>query len=727
MLAAWVFFYGLGSLPLTDWDEAWHAQVASEIVSRGDWLWLHYRNLPYFNKPPLTFWLKAVAFHIGGVNESSARFFPALFGGASVMMTAWFFAKLFDRLTGLLAGFILCTSWLFTLHHAGRSGETDSTLIFFQIMTFISLWQARRNTRWYYLAGVFTALGWMTKGSTAYLLWPVMLLGRLLEHLENRRRYVGPALADGIAPAERDHLNGEVPSAKADPAKSNFIHKVWFRHAAGGLALALGLTLPWQGLMLARYGRVFAKAFYVGEGALPAMQVIENHPGDSTFYLQIFHAFFQPWFLLAAATVVWALWRKRSAIKPAVFYLIAWGGLLLVACSLFATKMVWYATPALPPLAGLAAAAGIGLSRRRGGWMVLLAVAGFGVYQVTEQSWTTVSRSIAGLLVLLAGWRLATPVLWSRLACEARLSDSRIKRASQASRFNHEGGSVADWKLFRWQIGISMFCLAVPLAAHFRVIYGVIVHGKSVAEWSELNVDDEPWRELCRRIDRDFPGRPIVLAGIPLNPAAYFYLHQLRVPSDINSVALERVHELQISDLDPLVITRIEWADTLHAIHFQDQFSEGSLLILRREGIGPVNQRPMMRNYLWGGKETNRVGTHAVTVDSTPPALDIAASRGEGRIFLHVANMNYSRSTEAKFAVKGMVVTGVKVVEIAPESPRQAVQDRQLDAFATKEHVLPEAKVFQWRFPARSVSAVELDCRPGPENGTGPILGQKRG
>ncbi len=105
-------------------------------------------------------------------------------------------------------------------------------------------------------------------------------------------------------------------------------------------------------------------------------------------------------------------------------------------------------------------------------------------------------------------------------------------------------------------------------------------------------------------------------------------------------------------------------------------------------------------------------GTHAVTVDSTPPALDIAASRAEGRIFLHVANMDYSRSTEAKFAVKGMVITAVKVVEIAPESPRQAVQDRQLDAFATKEHVLPGAVVFQWRFPARSVSAVELDCRP---------------
>ncbi len=29
-----------------------------------------------------------------------------------------------------------------------------------------------------------------------------------------------------------------------------------------------------------------------------------------------------------------------------------------------------------------------------------------------------------------------------------------------------------------------------------------------------------------------------------------------------------------------------------------------------REGIGPADRRPWMRNYVWGGKETNRVGTH---------------------------------------------------------------------------------------------------------------------
>ena len=29
-----------------------------------------------------------------------------------------------------------------------------------------------------------------------------------------------------------------------------------------------------------------------------------------------------------------------------------------------------------------------------------------------------------------------------------------------------------------------------------------------------------------------------------------------------------------------------------------------------REGVGPAAKRPWMRNYVWGGKESHRVGTH---------------------------------------------------------------------------------------------------------------------
>ncbi len=104
-------------------------------------------------------------------------------------------------------------------------------------------------------------------------------------------------------------------------------------------------------------------------------------------------------------------------------------------------------------------------------------------------------------------------------------------------------------------------------------------------------------------------------------------------------------------------------------------------------------------------------GAHAVAVSSTPPSLDIAASRSGDRFFLHVANRDYSGSTEVNLAVKGLVVTGGRVFEIALENSRQEVSPLEPDIFAPREVSLSLADRPTWRFPARSVSAVELQCR----------------
>lgn len=103
-------------------------------------------------------------------------------------------------------------------------------------------------------------------------------------------------------------------------------------------------------------------------------------------------------------------------------------------------------------------------------------------------------------------------------------------------------------------------------------------------------------------------------------------------------------------------------------------------------------------------------GTQGVAVKKSPSGLDIAASRTGAKIFLHVANMDYGRSTGAEFAVDGMTIIGGKVHEIAPENPRQEVSYRNPDVFAPRERQLPAGPSVSWRFPARSVSVVELDC-----------------
>ena len=48
---------------------------------------------------------------------------------------------------------------------------------------------------------------------------------------------------------------------------------------------------------------------------------------------------------------------------------------------------------------------------------------------------------------------------------------------------------------------------------------------------------------------------------------------------------------------------------------------------------------------------------------------------------------------------------------VLPDSLRQNVNENNPRAFLPRAHALPPADAFRWRFPAGSVSVVELDCR----------------
>ncbi len=103
------------------------------------------------------------------------------------------------------------------------------------------------------------------------------------------------------------------------------------------------------------------------------------------------------------------------------------------------------------------------------------------------------------------------------------------------------------------------------------------------------------------------------------------------------------------------------------------------------------------------------IGTHGLSILSSPPGLDIAASRNNNKIFLHVLNMNYKDPVKAGFSVDGAAITGGKVLEIAPENPRAYVNQNRPDAFDPEVKELKSGEPIEWTFPARSVSAVELD------------------
>src|SRR5262249_45202823 len=99
-----------------------------------------------------------------------------------------------------------------------------------------------------------------------------------------------------------------------------------------------------------------------------------------------------------------------------------------------------------------------------------------------------------------------------------------------------------------------------------------------------------------------------------------------------------------------------------------------------------IHQLPAGLSYLLPAGAVMRLfkrhnGQQGVTVKSAPSSLDVAASRTGDRIWLHVANLNYSGPTEAAFAVENRIITGGRVVAIAPENPRQEISPLQPGAF----------------------------------------------
>jgi alpha-L-arabinofuranosidase len=126
---------------------------------------------------------------------------------------------------------------------------------------------------------------------------------------------------------------------------------------------------------------------------------------------------------------------------------------------------------------------------------------------------------------------------------------------------------------------------------------------------------------------------------------------------------------------------------------------------------------PRGRSYLMPVASVMRLfakhnGRQGVAVSACPSDLDIAASRTGNQFCLHIANLNYSQPVRATFSVKGMLVSQGRVFEIAPGNLREYVNQDRPDTFAPREKPMTSPN-FSWRFPAGSVSAVELEVKAG--------------
>src|SRR3989338_11065102 len=170
-----LFFYNLGSYSLVDFDEAWYAEIARNIlVSRQPFL-LSFNCSPYLDHPPLGFILIAISFLIFGINEFAARFPSALFGFSSVILLYFIGKNLFNRIVGIGAGLMLLSSVWFIFR--SRSGNLDTVFLFFYLLLFYAALKVKNSKNWIYLAALAFSFSLLVKSmiGTAIIV-PIILL-----------------------------------------------------------------------------------------------------------------------------------------------------------------------------------------------------------------------------------------------------------------------------------------------------------------------------------------------------------------------------------------------------------------------------------------------------------------------------------------------------------------------------------------------------------------------
>jgi 4-amino-4-deoxy-L-arabinose transferase-like glycosyltransferase len=322
-------FLLLGAFPLLDPTEARYAEIARQMFVLGDWVtpWIA-PGLPFWGKPPLSFWMTTASFELFGVSDFAARL-PHWIGGLLVAGLVWQWLALRSRREAAFAVALLAGSLLFFV--AAGAVMTDMALAIGLMAVMRGYWLALHGPREH-------------RGREQALLFAGFAVGLLAK---------GPIALMAAAPLAAHAWNsGELARAFRE-----------IRWLTGALVVA-ACVLPWY---LAAEARTpgFLQYFLVGEH----WQRFVDSGWQGDLYGHA-HAFPRGtiWLFAVLAFLPWSIvlpviaWKRRRAgvaapsdDRPLSVYLWVW---VLLPCITFtlSRNVLWtYVLPSIPALAMLAA------------------------------------------------------------------------------------------------------------------------------------------------------------------------------------------------------------------------------------------------------------------------------------------------------------------------------------------------------------------------------------
>jgi 4-amino-4-deoxy-L-arabinose transferase-like glycosyltransferase len=325
-----LYFLNLGRWDLWNPDEPRYAQVAREMVNRGDWILMHYNGNTYADKPPLFFWLIAFSSSLWeGFSSFSVRFPAAFFGTLTVLLTFFLGKALYSSRTGFFSGFILATSFEFA--YLSTRANIDTTLSFFTTASLLCffLWYRRGPDK-----------AKDTKKAEGKVQEKAKMSNLLIYGF-----YIGMALG----------TLAKGPVGFILPLSVGLIYLVFQKDWGGmrrmrllsGMALFLGIVLLWYLPALLKGGEDYLQA------TLFRHTIDRYTQGWSKgrpiyYYLYNFPIDFLPWFFFSPAAVVYGFSREKMEKRGEFLFLFMWFALIFIFFSLSKGKRGIYLLPLYP-------------------------------------------------------------------------------------------------------------------------------------------------------------------------------------------------------------------------------------------------------------------------------------------------------------------------------------------------------------------------------------------
>lgn len=291
LLALVCVWAGLGAYGVLNNNEGLYAQIPQDMLHNIDlthWIIPHLNGLPYMEKPPLLYWLTAMAFWLFGEADWVVRLVPTLASLACVWLLLNFGRRIYRPLVGRLAA-LMFISGLGTMV-MGRTLIFDMLLTAFVTgsLMYAYLFKLEGHVRDLRIAHVCLAFGVLTKGLVALLLtglvtgaWMLLVYRRAV--LQQLRKWVDPV----------------------------------------SLCLFFAITVPWF-VAASLVEPIFPWFFFINEHVLRFLGLREPHDfyaGPWWYYLPRIVVYLFPWSLLVPI-VLGSTWNTTSGIERQEFLVL---------------------------------------------------------------------------------------------------------------------------------------------------------------------------------------------------------------------------------------------------------------------------------------------------------------------------------------------------------------------------------------------------------------------